>query len=933
MFKGDREGFLIPSHQLYKDEPVLPRRFLLIALILACFAASAPTLAHANLLQSDPPANAVLSAPPAEIRLWFSEPLEPSFSAITLRDSAGHAIETPPAQVDPQDNHQLKLALKELPEGLYTISWRVVSMADGHQTQGSIPFSIGVGLGAGGLLEATEAPISVDGALIRWLNILGLSAGLGGVGFLLLVWMPSAPTGHDRIEKRLRAVIWLGWGVMGLGALALLLLHTAQFGGTTLWGAVTSPALEQIFNTRFGSLWLARLILWVALAQLLLWARTYPPVYTLALLVGMGILATQSLFSHASAQPLPAIGVANHFIHLMAAIVWLGGLIAFLVTLYSVRRYITHPTPLVAQLVGRFSNLGRVCVALLAVSGFYSAWLQVGSWDALLTTRYGQVLIIKTLLIIPLVAIAGYNLIFTSRGLARGDALWIVRLRAAISAEIALLIGVMMSVGALTSAQPARGVIEARALASQQRIASSYFDSVFENDFHTDFEIIPGVVGDNTFRLTLYGHEGEPIEDASRIRLRFDYLDADLGTSELRAEHVGGGIYSAQGANISALGAWRVRVTIQRPGQFDTVLDFTPTFSPSANTAPPPMPSPLVGATLALLLTGLGLLSIGGYMIALKGLRWGGVGLCVFSFFFLWSGLDLSATNAVSAEMKTDLPPSAPVRLRFAPGGEYPYVITADGGVYQPDDGRWRRLDVQAVVRDVYIGADGLIWAATDTGLRHWNGEAWQTLDTTPILQLEMTHGYIFALGNGVIPRIARGIHDEKFMLKAPNPTQPTRDLVMLGNHTHVLQNGDALFLTPDLGLGWRPLDAPAPVQNIAVDEEGHLIAVTEGGFYIQRYDRLGEWLGPYPLPTDASISQLLAYKAKLYALADGKLYQRAGGAWQLIPLGDAEQRLMALQSQYISASEGRLWAADPHSGKLWWSADGEVWQSLVFQS
>ena len=65
-----------------------------------------------------------------------------------------------------------------------------------------------------------------------------------------------------------------------------------------------------------------------------------------------------------------------------------------------------------------------------------------------------------------------------------------------------------------------------------------YFDSSYLEDeqIHIDLEITPGTVGENTFNVNLYDHEGVPIEDASLIRLRFENESA--GIDESRSSHL-----------------------------------------------------------------------------------------------------------------------------------------------------------------------------------------------------------------------------------------------------------------------------------------------------------------------------------------------------------------------------------------------------------
>src|SRR5437879_12762333 len=77
---------------------VFRRRLLLplmtaIMVLLVLLGFADPASAHANLVRSDPPANAVLDVSPTQIRLWFSEAPEPGFSQVQLLDRAGQQIQ------------------------------------------------------------------------------------------------------------------------------------------------------------------------------------------------------------------------------------------------------------------------------------------------------------------------------------------------------------------------------------------------------------------------------------------------------------------------------------------------------------------------------------------------------------------------------------------------------------------------------------------------------------------------------------------------------------------------------------------------------------------------------------------------------------------------------------------------------------------------
>jgi copper transport protein len=622
----------------------MPRKtlILLTLILIALLAWAAPANAHANLTRSDPPANAALDTSPAEIRLWFTEPLEPDFSRVTLRDQTGAVIETPPAQTDADDPHQLALMPGALPDGLYTVAWRVVSAADGHATEGSFAFGVGVEAmpAAEQVAPAIDRRITAEGTLTRTLNFFSLSLLGGTAAFGLFTWRPALSGAVPAGDRRLGRIMLIGWLMLGVSSVLALLLQASIATGLPPLATLNDPMIGHLItDTRFGALWLIRMGLWLAVEIALLAAyhetiarRRLPPAErpdraraqtradAAILALCTGIALTISLYSHASAAQEPITAVSADWLHLTATGVWVGGLIAFFALLPLARRA-DPDARLTGRLVAQFSITARLCVAALIVTGVYAAYLHVGSIDALTTTHYGRALILKLILIAPLLAIAAVNLTLTARGLRQGHAIWAGRLRGLIGAEVALTLGVLVAVGAITSASPSRGVIALREAVDSPPPPTAYFEMqqpAAEAVEMVHLAIAPGIVGENEFFVTLFDADLAPIDDATLIRLRFNHLAQDLGQSELRAEPVGEGMYRATGSNLSLPGDWRVRMTIQRPGQFDTVVDFQPQIALDA--PPPPAPLinagvPLMGRAAAALLAGAGLIAVGGYAL------------------------------------------------------------------------------------------------------------------------------------------------------------------------------------------------------------------------------------------------------------------------------------------------------------------------------
>jgi methionine-rich copper-binding protein CopC len=103
--------------------------------------APAVALAHAFLNQAAPPVGGTVPASPKEIRLTFSEGIEPRFSGIELATGDGRTVATGASAVDPANGKQLVLGLPPLAPGRYRVHWHVVSV-DTHRTEGEYSFVV-----------------------------------------------------------------------------------------------------------------------------------------------------------------------------------------------------------------------------------------------------------------------------------------------------------------------------------------------------------------------------------------------------------------------------------------------------------------------------------------------------------------------------------------------------------------------------------------------------------------------------------------------------------------------------------------------------------------------------------------------------------------------------------------------------------------------
>ena len=95
--------------------------------------------AHAFLDRADPRAGSTVKVAPAQVRIWFTESLEPAFSSLRVVNEAGRRVDKGDSQVDPTNLRLLRVSLPPLPPGTYKVIWRVLSV-DSHVTEGDFTF-------------------------------------------------------------------------------------------------------------------------------------------------------------------------------------------------------------------------------------------------------------------------------------------------------------------------------------------------------------------------------------------------------------------------------------------------------------------------------------------------------------------------------------------------------------------------------------------------------------------------------------------------------------------------------------------------------------------------------------------------------------------------------------------------------------------------
>jgi methionine-rich copper-binding protein CopC len=114
---------------------------VILGFLLIIMASSARLEAHAFLKRAEPAVGGTVRTSPAEVRIWFTENIEPAFSAIQVFDASGKEVDKHDVHVDRSNHALLLVSLPPLAAGNYKVVWRVVSV-DTHVTNGSFTFHI-----------------------------------------------------------------------------------------------------------------------------------------------------------------------------------------------------------------------------------------------------------------------------------------------------------------------------------------------------------------------------------------------------------------------------------------------------------------------------------------------------------------------------------------------------------------------------------------------------------------------------------------------------------------------------------------------------------------------------------------------------------------------------------------------------------------------
>ena len=109
--------------------------------LAACVLTATVAAGHAVLQRAEPRVESKLKRAPDEVRLYFSERLEPAYSSVRVVNEQGVQVDRRDSRVDRDNPALLRATLPPLPPGTYKVLWRVLSI-DADVTEGTFTFRI-----------------------------------------------------------------------------------------------------------------------------------------------------------------------------------------------------------------------------------------------------------------------------------------------------------------------------------------------------------------------------------------------------------------------------------------------------------------------------------------------------------------------------------------------------------------------------------------------------------------------------------------------------------------------------------------------------------------------------------------------------------------------------------------------------------------------
>lgn len=242
----------------------------------------------------------------------------------------------------------------------------------------------------------------------RGIHVAGSLSVLGTIAASLFV-LPemhsrASPGEWKQLNRVLNRLVWVSLIIAVVFGFVWLVFESIYVSDSESLAGSFASLVPVIWYTNFGHLLFMRVAL-LSLAAGFFASRKGTRKNIVAL--GIAVLGTalQAGLGHGAAMSgiEGAILLAMLVLHLLAAGVWLGGLLPLCIALKAASLEISY------LLADRFSVLGKICVGTLGFTAAVQGWFLAGGISGLIGTAYGRVALAKLVLFLMLLTLAAFN--------------------------------------------------------------------------------------------------------------------------------------------------------------------------------------------------------------------------------------------------------------------------------------------------------------------------------------------------------------------------------------------------------------------------------------------------------------------------------------------------------------------------------------------
>jgi len=272
--------------------------------------------------------------------------------------------------------------------------------------------------------------------------------------FVLRPWKHEVGYTALLMEKTVKLIYWGGFSLVA-GQLFKIILKIWLM--TAVLGRFPFPEFAETTQCIVGIIRALLTLLFSSYCYLVLSKNPYSKQYwQTAGFVALPMVISGAWLVHAAGRfDSPFQLMALTVIHQIAAAAWVGG-VFHLVNIWLMQSKKILPSEIWPQLLQRFSKFGMVAVAVILLTGLPMAVQYIDSWNGFIGTGYGNLLMVKIILLVLALSLAWLNKsVVADYCISRNNHSLNYRLPYYIEAEAFVLITILFTAASLASQPPA----------------------------------------------------------------------------------------------------------------------------------------------------------------------------------------------------------------------------------------------------------------------------------------------------------------------------------------------------------------------------------------------------------------------------------------------------------------------------------------------